>query len=77
MYLFVQYLFVILANLCHFVIILEGVFASVRSFLGHLKVLTKSRQKRGRVKKAYCYVSVSFGNKLLFLELSAEDAYVA
>ena len=77
MYLFVQYLFVILANLCHFVIISEGVFASVRSFLGHLSVLTKFRQKRGRVKKAYCYDSVFFDNKLLFLELSAEDAYVA
>lgn len=36
MYLFVQYLFVILAKLCHFVIVRKGVFASVRSFLGHL-----------------------------------------
>ena len=77
MYLFVQYLFVILAKLCHFVIVRKGVFASVRSFLGHLLVLTKFRQKRGRVKKAYCYDSVLFCDKLLFLELSAEDAYVA
>ena len=77
MYLFVQYLFVILAKLCHFAIVMKGVFVSVRSFLGHLKILTKFRQKRGMVKKAYCYDSVLFGNKLLFIELSAENAYVA